>query len=106
MATTHPTQVPTDDEQPHVRRVLLTATYAGGIIATIAVATGVAAVVASFTAGLGQFVLLAAVWIGLVSTSPELSERVTRRLAEVEFTQLAPRSTRTVNAVVTYLVAE
>lgn len=106
MATTHPTQVRTDAEQPEVRRVLLTVAYAAGIIGTIAVATGVAAVLASFTAGLGQFVLLMAGWLGVVSASPEISERATMRLAEVEFGQHAPRSTRTVNAVVTYLVAE
>lgn len=106
MATTHPTQVRTDAEHSGVRQVLLTLAYAAGIIATIAVATGVAAVLAGFTAGLGQFVLLLAGWLGVVSAAPELSERATIRLAEIEFGQHAPSSTRTVHAVVTYLVAE
>lgn len=105
MASTYPTDVRTDNDSLDSRAVLLLSAYAGGIIATIAVATGAAALLAGFTTGLGQFVLVAAGWIAVVSASPEIAERGTKRLAELEFAQRAPRSARAVHTVVSYFVA-
>lgn len=104
MATTHSTDVRTDDDSLDHRAVLLLVGYAGGIIATIVLATGAAALLAGFTTGLGGFVLVAAGWLAVVCASPEISERATKRLAAIEFGQRAPRSSKAVTAAVSYLL--
>lgn len=104
MATEHRPSVRTTTDHPDVRGVLLAVAYAGGILATVAAATGAAAVLAGFTAGLGQFVLVAAGWLVVVSVSPEIARYGTKRLAEIEFAQHAPRSSKAVTAVVSSLL--
>lgn len=106
MATQHSTAVRTDDDHPDVRGVLLAVAYGAGVLGTVAAASGAAVLLAGFTQGLGQFLLLAAGWLAVVSASPNLSMRGVQRLAQVEFGQRAPRSSRAVHAAVAYLVAE
>ncbi len=105
MATTHTTQIRTDSDRLDAHGVLLAAAYVGGILATIAAATGVAALLASFTSGLGAFVLVAAGWLVVVSASPEIGERIAFRLDRVDFATRTPRSSRAVTAAVAYLLA-
>lgn len=106
MATQHHTVVRNDSDNSDVRGVLLAVAYGAGIIATIGLATGAAVLLASFTQGLGQFILLAGVWLFVVSASPEISKRSVRRLDVIEFSQRAPRSSRAVQSAVAYLVAK
>lgn len=106
METTYQTPVRTENDELDIRGVLLLAAYAGGIIMTIALATGAAAVLVSFTAGLGQFVLVAAGWLAVISASPEIAKRGTKRLAEIEFGQRTPRTSRAVTSVVRYILAK
>lgn len=105
MATEHHPSVPTTTDHPDVRGVLLAVAYAGGILLTVAAATGVAAVLAGFTTGLGGFVLVAAGWIGVVSASPEIAKYGTKRLAALEIAQHAPRSSKAVTTVVSSLLS-
>lgn len=105
MATTHRTAVRTDVDRPDVRSVLLTTAYAASILGTLAVTTGAAIWLASQTSGLGGFVLVAGGWLAVVSASPALGKRIVARLAEIDVGQHAPRSSRVVNAAVTYVLA-
>lgn len=105
MATIDSRSVRTDTDQPDVRRTLLFATYVGQLLVTIAAATGLALLLAGFTTGLGQFVLLAGSWLAVVSASPELAKRGTARLVELEMAHRAPRSARAIGAAVTYVLA-
>lgn len=106
MATTHPTQVRIENDPIRSRSVVLLAAYAGGIILTMTVATATAAVLVGFTAGLGQFVLVAAGWLVLVSAAPELSKRATIALGDVAFERRAPRTSRAVTAALAYVLAK
>lgn len=105
MATTDLTTVRTDDDRFDARDVFLPAAYAGQILAIVAAATGVAALLAGFTTGLGGFVLVAGGWLAIVSAAPSLAKRGTATLASLEFGRRAPRSARAVDAVVTYVLA-
>ena len=105
MATTHTTQIRTADDRLDAHGVLLAIAYAGGVLATVAAATAVAALLASFTSGLGAFVLVAAGWLVVVSASPEIGKRIALRLDRVDIASRAPRSSRAVTAAVTYLIS-
>ena len=105
MATTHSTRTRTADDSLDAHGVLLAVAYAGGVAATIAVATGAAALLAGLTAGLGQFVLVAAGWLAVVCASPEVGGRVARRLDRVEFASRAPRTSRAVTGALAYLLS-
>lgn len=106
MATQHHNVVRNDSDNSDVHGVLLAIAYAVGIVATFGLATGASVLLASFTQGLGQFVLLAGAWLFVVSASPEISKRGVRRLDEIEFSQRTPRSSRAVQAVVASLIAK
>lgn len=106
MATQYQHVVRNDSDNPDIRGVLLAVGYGSGIVVTIGLATGAAALLASFTQGLGQFVLLAGAWLFVVAASPAISKRGVRRLDEIEFSQRAPPTNRAVQAAVAYLVAK
>ena len=99
MATTHRTAARTATDHPDVRNALLTLAFVGGVVGTVAAATGAALLLATLTDGLGGFVLVAGGWLAVVSASPALAKRGTARLAEIDLAQHAPRSSRAVHAV-------
>lgn len=100
MATDHRPSVRTATDHPDVQGVLLTVAFAAGVVGIVGVATGAAILLASLTDGLGGFVLLAGGWLAVVTASPAVAKRGTQRLAEIEFAQHAPRSSRAVRAAV------
>lgn len=102
MATTHSIQVHTKNGTIHARGVLLLTAYASVVMLTIGLATATAAVLASFSAGLGQFILVAAGWLAVVSASPALARRATVYLDSNEFGRRIPRASRAVTAALTY----
>ena len=69
-------------------------------------ATGAAILLANLTDGLGGSVLLAGVWLAVVTASRALPKRGTQRLTEFDVAQRAPRSSRPVRAAVAYLITE
>ena len=111
MATTHrPTartvaDRPDADRSDEVRAALIALGTGVGVLAVIAVATGLASVLAGHTAGLGGFVLLAGAWLAVVSASPAVATRLARRLAAADWAHRAPRSSRAVHAAVAYVLA-
>lgn len=105
MATIDPLSLRTDNNQLETRDVLLISAYAGQILATIATATAIAVLLVGFTTDLVGFVLVAAGWLAVVSASPNLAKRGTARLADLDVGQRAPRTTRAVDAVRTYVLA-
>lgn len=106
MATTYHPSIRTDTDSLDASGVLLLAAYAGVLTATVALATGAAVLLVGVTNGLGGFVLVAAGWLTLVSAAPAFAAHGTKRLAELEIAQHAPRSSRAVTAVVSSLVAK
>lgn len=105
MATTNLPTVRTDTDRFDARSLVMPAAYVAQLLAIIAGATGTAALLVGVTTDLGGFALVAGGWLAVVSASPALAERGTAKLSQLEFGPPAPRSTRTVTAVIASLLA-
>ena len=97
MPTTRPAaDRPNTRTDVDVRPALLAGAYVLLLAGSLAGATLAAVLAASVVEGLAGIVVVAGAWLGAVAAAPALARRGTVRLAEVEFAERAPRSTRAV----------
>lgn len=106
MATTYPpTLPPTTDDGFDGRAVLLLGIFATLLLASVAVATTIAFVLAAFAGDLAGYVALAAGWLAAVSAAPALARRATARIAGRRAVRALLRPVPAADAVVSSLLA-